>query len=96
MNTNTSTHASKNQRLNVRVTNRQEQLIRRAAEATDRSMTDFILQSVSIEAERILAGRRWFVASEEQWEEFNQLLELPLPSKSKLTRLTQRESPFAN
>ncbi|MDH6238173.1 DUF1778 domain-containing protein [Cryobacterium sp. CG_9.6] len=91
----TSPRASKNQRLNVRLTDRQEQLIRRAAEATDRTVTDFVLEITSQEAERILADRRWFVATNEQWDEFDRLLSLPLPADSKLVRLSQRQSPFA-
>lgn len=85
----------RDQRINVRATERQEQLLRRAAEATDRSMTDFILEAASVEAERILADRRWFVADDAQWEEFNRLLEAPLPSTAKLQRLARRPSPFA-
>lgn len=85
----------KNQRIAVRATDRQEQLIRRAAEATDRSMTDFILESASMEAERVLADRRWFVLNEENWTEFNRLLDEPLPSTKKLDALASRPSPFA-
>lgn len=86
---------ARDQRINVRATERQEQLLRRAAEATDRSMTDFILEAASVEAERILADRRWFVADEEQWAEFNRLLDAPLPSTAKLEKLANRPSPFA-
>lgn len=90
-----SQRASKNQRLNVRITDRQEQLIRRAAEATDRTVSDFILETTSREAERILTDRRWFAASDAQWDEFDRLLNLPLPANNKLVRLSQRPSPFA-
>lgn len=86
----------RDQRINVRATERQEQLLRRAAEATDRSMTDFILEAASVQAERIMADRRWFVADESQWEEFNRLLDAPLPSTAKLHALAQRPSPFAS
>ena len=85
----------RSQRINVRATPRQEQLLRRAAEATDRSMTDFILESASVEAERVLADRQWFIVDEVQWAEFNRLLELPLPSTSRLAELVHRKSPFA-
>ncbi|MDQ2763516.1 MAG: DUF1778 domain-containing protein [Pseudomonadota bacterium] len=84
----------RSQRINVRATPRQEQLLRRAAEATDRSMTDFILESASVEAERILANRLWFVADERQWAEFKRPLELPLTSTAKLAKLARRPSPF--
>lgn len=85
---------NKNQRIAVRATERQENLIRRAAEATDRSMTDFILESASTEAERVLADRRWFMLNDAQWSEFNRLLDAPLPPSPKLDNLAQRRSPF--
>jgi uncharacterized protein (DUF1778 family) len=91
----TPTRSAKSQRINVRATDRQEQLIRRAADATDRTVTDFVLEIASQEAERILADRRWFVATDAQWEEFERLLDVPLPRDSKLVRLAQRPSPFA-
>ena len=86
---------AKNHRLNVRVTERQERLLRRAAEVTDRSVTDFVLQTSSLEAERILTDRRWFVASAAQWQEFDRLLDEPLGDNSRLTQLARRPSQFA-
>lgn len=84
----------RSQRIAVRATERQENLIKRAAEATDRSMTDFILESASVEAERVLADRRWFLLNDTQWDEFNRLLEEPLSSTNKLKALASRPSPF--
>ncbi|MCA0144818.1 DUF1778 domain-containing protein [Blastococcus sp. LR1] len=92
----TDARAAKDQRFNLRVSGRQEQLIRQAAAASDRTMTDFILESVVEHAERILADRRWFLASEEQWAELQRLLDAPLPSTSKFQELGRRESPFAD
>ena len=85
---------AKSQRLNVRVTERQEKLLRRAAEVTDRSVTDYVLQTASLEAERILTDRRWFVASAAQWQEFDRLLDQPLGDNSRLAQLAGRPSPF--
>ncbi|WP_035782508.1 type II toxin-antitoxin system TacA family antitoxin [Arthrobacter sp. H14] len=86
---------SKTQRINLRATKRQENVIRRAADATHRSMTDFVLEAASVEAERIMADRRWFELSDEQWVEFERLLDEPMPSNSKLARLASRTSPFS-
>jgi uncharacterized protein (DUF1778 family) len=90
-----ATKTARDQRLNVRASVQQQQLIRRAAEATDRTVTDFILGSALESAERVLADRKWFAASEEQWAEFQALLDAPLEPLPKLRRLLQRESPFA-
>lgn len=86
---------ARDQRLNFRVSARQQQLIRQAAEASDTTVTDFILSSVLDSAERVLADRRWFVANEHQWAEFQALMDAPLPPMPKLRTLLQRESPFA-
>ena len=90
-----TTKAIRDQRLNFRASAQQQQLIRRAAEATDSTVTDFILGSVLESAERVLADRKWFVASDEQWAEFQALLDAPLEPMPKLQRLLRRESPFA-
>jgi uncharacterized protein (DUF1778 family) len=89
-----TTKTPRDQRLNIRASAQQQQLIRRAAEATDRTVTDFILGSALESAERVLADRKWFVASDEQWTEFHALLDAPLEPMPKLRRLLERESPF--
>ncbi|MFS0704040.1 DUF1778 domain-containing protein [Cellulomonas sp. 179-A 9B4 NHS] len=85
---------TKNQRIEVRATERQESILRHAAAATDRTMTDFILDTAVDQAERILAERRWFVASEEQYAEFLRLLDTPLESTEKFEKLWSRPTPF--
>ncbi|WP_206475515.1 DUF1778 domain-containing protein [Microbacterium sp. KRD172] len=87
---------AKNQRINLRATDRQESLLRRAAEATDHTLTEFILGSAVDHAERVLADRRWFVATEEQFEEFTRLLDAPLPSTTKFEKLFARPSVFSD
>jgi uncharacterized protein (DUF1778 family) len=86
---------ARDQRVNFRISGRQEQLIRQAAAASDRTMTDFILESVVEHAERVLADRRWFMATDEQWAELQRLLDEPLPSVDKFRALAKRPSPFA-
>lgn len=85
--------ATKDSRINLRVTSRQEHLIRRAAAVTDRSMTDFVLDSAARRAEEVLADRRWFVLSDAEWETFERALEAPLKHASELQDLLaeQRE-----
>ena len=82
--------ASKDQRINLRATRRQEQLLRRAAQVTDHSLTEFILDSAVVEAERVLADRRWFVATDEQFSEFQRLLGAPLPRTDRFDALFGR------
>ena len=82
----------KSQRINLRASERQEALIRQAAEVTDSSVSDFILSSATERAKHVLADRRWFVATEEQYDLFVQALEAPAQTE-KLERLFARESP---
>jgi uncharacterized protein (DUF1778 family) len=86
--------APKDQRINLRTTQRQEAILRRAAEATDRTLTDFILDSAVDQAQRVLADRQWFTATEEQFAEFQRLLDAPLPSTRKFDALFARPSRF--
>jgi len=85
---------AKSERIEVRATERQESVIRQAATATERTVTEFILASAVEQAERVLADRRWFVASEDQYEEFLRLLDEPLPSTDTFEKLWSRPSPF--
>lgn len=84
---------AKSQRINLRASERQEQLLRQAAEVEDASLTDFILGSAVTHAERVLADRRWFVATPEQYEEFLRLLDAPIETP-KLAALFAEESIF--
>ncbi|MHB1475913.1 MAG: type II toxin-antitoxin system TacA family antitoxin [Dermatophilaceae bacterium] len=92
----TEARFSRSQRINLRTSGRQEAILRRAAAATDRTMTDFILDSAVERAERVLADRRRFTATDEQWDEFQRLLDAPLASTKRFEALTARKSPFSS
>ena len=79
-------------RLNVRATSRQEQLIRIGAEASGVSVTDFMLESACLQAERVLADRREFLASPRQWRAFVEALDRPARVKPALARLFSKSS----
>lgn len=83
----------KSQRINLRASQRQESLLRRAADAEDTSLTEFILRSAVTEAERVLADRQWFVVPDLQFEEFLVALDQPVRTE-KLAALFDRESVF--
>ena len=85
--------AQKEHRLNLRTTKQQDTLLRRAAEATHRSMTEFVLDSAVTQAQQVLADRQWFPVDAEQFAEFQRLLDAPLPS---FGRMFSRPSRFAD
>ncbi len=74
-------------RINLRATDRQEKLIRTGAETTGVSVTDFILDSACLQAEHVLADKREFVVSPEQWQAFADALDRPAQVKPELARL---------
>lgn len=84
---------TKSQRINLRASERQEEVLRQAAQAEDTSLTDFILGSAVTHAERVLADRRWFVATPQQYDQFLELLDAPIDTP-KLAALFARESIF--
>lgn len=76
-------------RLNLRATERQLDLLRQAAEAQGRSLSDFVLTTSTERAEEILVERRQFVASPQAWEKFMAALDsppLPVPALIQLFR----------
>lgn len=81
-------------RLNLRTSAQQQTLIRQAAAALDKSVTDFVLESATANAERVLADRRWFVLSEENWAAFEELLDAPVARTPKLAALLSEPTVF--
>jgi uncharacterized protein (DUF1778 family) len=88
--------AARQCRINLRASARQEQLLKQAAAATDRTMTDFVLEAAVVEAERVLADRRWFLIDNQQWAQFKQLLDQPARDLPKLRALLAKPSAFAD
>ena len=88
--------ARRTQRIDLRATPRQETLIQQAASQTDRSVSEFILSSATLEAERVLADRRWFTVTQMQWDDFVALLDADLPSATKFEVLRGRADVFSD
>ncbi|HEX4214280.1 MAG TPA: DUF1778 domain-containing protein [Candidatus Dormibacteraeota bacterium] len=63
--------------MNLRATERQLELLRAAAGAQGRSLTDLVLSAAAERAEEVLVERRHFVASPEAWDYFMRTLENP-------------------
>ena len=85
---------TKTQRLDLRLTKEQDALIRRAAEQDARSISDFILSTVTMEAQRRLADQRLFILNEEDHARFEEILQAPPTDDPKLRKLFERPSPF--
>ncbi|MFC2778167.1 DUF1778 domain-containing protein [Schaalia odontolytica] len=85
---------TKTRRLDLRLTDKQDTLIRRAAEQEGRSVSEFTLSTVTMEAQRRLADQRVFILSEEDHARFEEILQTSLKDDPKLRKLLNRPSPF--
>lgn len=74
-------------RLGLRTTPAQAALIRRAAEATRKSVTEFVLSSVCEKAEQTLLDQRFFMVDEQTWLAFQDALESPAQAKKGMQSL---------
>lgn len=84
-----------NERWDFRVASRTDTLVRRAADATDRTLTEFVVDAAASEAERILADRTQFALGPEQWARFTEILDRPPQENPRLRKLFSRPSAFA-
>ena len=83
---------TKTRRLDLRLTDKQDTLIRREQEG--RSVSEFTLSTVTMEAQRRLADQRVFILSEEDHARFEEILQTSLKDDPKLRKLLNRPSPF--
>ncbi|MDR2565803.1 MAG: DUF1778 domain-containing protein [Bifidobacteriaceae bacterium] len=72
-----STAALKDERLAVRLTKRQKQLIERAAQTGDQTLTEFSVSALVDRAEQVLADRQRIVLSPDEWAAFNEAIDHP-------------------
>ena len=85
---------AKTRRLELRLTEEQNSLIRSAAEYESRSISDFVLSAATLEAQRRLADQRLFILNEEDHARFEEILQAPPTDDPKLRKLFERSSPF--
>ncbi len=89
-----STSTTRSARLGLRATPAQEAVLRRAAEATHKSLTEFILDSACQAAERTLLDQRLFMVSDNQYQAFLDLLDAPSEENEGLRDLFARQAPW--
>jgi len=77
----------KSERITVRMISAVKQLLREAARVSHRNIGEFLLDAGLIAANQVLADRRGFRLSAEQWRAFQAALDRPVRSKPKLRTL---------
>jgi uncharacterized protein (DUF1778 family) len=80
--------------INIRARRRQKDLIDRAAQATGKSVTEFMLESACKAAESALLDQRFFQLDDQQFERFMELLDAPPQPNAKLRALLSRKAPW--
>ena len=81
-------------RWNLRVAGDTDNLVRRAAEESQRNLTEFVVDAAAAEAERILADRSRFVLDEGNWNAFVEALDQPPRDNPGLAKLFAEPSVF--
>jgi len=89
-----SSPSSRSARLGLRATPEQEAVLRRAAEVSHKSLTDFILDSACLAAEQTLLDQRLFMVSGKQYQALMDLLDRPEQANAGLAELFNRKAPW--
>jgi len=84
----------KGTRWTLRVTEPADQVVRAAASASHRNLTDFVVSAAVGEAERVLADRTRYVLDDTAWQQFVELLDRPAREPEGLRTLFATESVF--
>jgi len=85
---------AKNDRLDFRISATQRALLSRAAAASDKSLTAFVLESASIAAENTLLDRRLFFVDSEAFARFEEALNAPAKVNTGLLDLLSEPAPW--
>jgi uncharacterized protein (DUF1778 family) len=88
--------ATKNDRLELRLTSDQKQEIEQAAAISGRSVTDFSVALLIEHANEVIRQERELRMSQPAWEAFNAILDQPAKPLSGLADLLQRPSVFTD
>lgn len=86
--------APRSSRLGIRATPQQEAILKRAAEARHKSLTEFILDSACNAAEQTLLDQRLFVVPGGQYEALLDMLDRPARANPGLKRLFAKKAPW--
>lgn len=81
-------------RLGLRATPKQEAVLRRAADVSHKTLTDFILESACNAAEQTLLDQRLFMTPDRQYLELLELLDRPAKPNKGLQDLFSKPAPW--
>lgn len=85
-------HAAKDERIALRTSHEERELIAQASRATATTVSDFVLRASLARAEDVLADRREFILPEAEWDAFVAMLDRPLTERPHLRGLLTEPS----
>jgi uncharacterized protein (DUF1778 family) len=85
---------TKNQKVDLRLTPSAKAFLQTAAQAAQRTLSEFVLESAMRRAEETLPDRQRFGLDAARWEAFQAALDAPPRAIPRLTRLMQEPSVF--
>ena len=88
------TRTNRTEKLDIRLSPAAKRLLRSAAEARHKSISEFVLDSALTAAEDALLDQRMITLSTEQWAEFMKALDAPPTGHPRLERLLNEPSVF--
>lgn len=88
--------AARSARLGLRATPEQEAVLRRAAEAAHKSLTDFVLDAAYRAAEQTLLDQRLFMVSGSQYQALLDMMDRPDADNPGLVELFSRRPVWAS
>jgi len=80
--------------INIRALSHQRDLIDRAAEATGKNRSDFMLEAACRQAEEVLLDRRMFLLDDAAYSKFTSLLDRAPKDNAKLRALLSKKAPW--
>jgi len=85
---------TRDEKLEMRLTPSAKQILKTAASAMHRSVSEFVLESALARAEETLPDRRRFGLNKAQWEAFQKALDAPPRPSRRLAKLFKEPSVF--
>lgn len=83
---------NRTEKLDLRLTPKAKRVLRSAAEASHKSLSEFVLESALARADSILADRQIFRLDAKQWSAFMAALDAPPKPRPRLARLLREPS----
>jgi uncharacterized protein (DUF1778 family) len=89
-----SPRPTRSEKLDLRLTRKAKMALQAAASASNRSVSDFVLESALARADEALADRRTFPLDADQWKAFLAALDSPPRSLPRMKRLLKEPGFF--